>query len=234
MNDLFSIPDHFWLSLTQIIGIDMVLSGDNAVVIALAANSLPPQQQRMAVVWGAGAAVGMRIVLATLAVALLTLPYLKIFGAALLLWIGVKLMLPEDENKDIQSGESLIAAIKTIMIADAVMSLDNVIAVAGAAKGSVLLLALGLGISIPIVIFGSTILLKLMERFPIVVAFGAALLGYVGGEMVVSDPAIHHWVEAHVPRLHYVTAIGGALTVVIAGKMLTKKKLAEAPVADDI
>lgn len=231
---LFSIPDHFWVSLTQIIGIDMVLSGDNAVVIALAANSLPPKQQRMAVVWGAGAAVGMRIVLATLAVALLTLPFLKIFGAALLLWIGVKLMLPEDENKDVQSSESLIAAIKTIMIADAVMSLDNVIAVAAAAKGSILLLALGLGISIPIVIFGSTILLKLMERFPAVVVLGAALLGYVGGEMVVSDPSIHHWVEVHVPSLHYVTAIGGALTVVIAGKMLARKKLAEVPVADEV
>ncbi len=230
----FSIPDHFWVSLTQIVGIDMVLSGDNAVVIALAANSLPPKQQRMAVVWGAGAAVGMRIVLATIAVALLTLPFLKIFGAALLLWIGVKLMLPEDENKDIQSGENLIAAIKTIMLADAVMSLDNVIAVAGAAKGSVLLLALGLGISIPIVIFGSTILLKLMERLPVVIVFGAALLGYVAGEMAVTDPYVHHWVGSHMPGLHRIAAIAGAVTVVIAGKMLAKKKLAEIPVGDEV
>ncbi|NUM54428.1 MAG: TerC family protein [Candidatus Hydrogenedentes bacterium] len=234
MNGLFSIPDHFWVSLTQIIGIDMVLSGDNAVVIALAANSLPPRQQRMAVVWGAGAAVGMRVILATLAVALLSLPYLKLVGAALLLWIGVKLMLPEDDSKDVQSSENLIAAIKTIMLADAVMSLDNVVAVAAAAKGSVLLLALGLGISIPIVIFGSTILLKLMERFPVVITLGAALLGYVAGEMAVSDPAISQWIESHLPSLHRIVAVAGALAVVVAGRFLARRKAAEEPLPDEV
>lgn len=226
MNGFFSIPDHFWVSLTQIIGIDMVLSGDNAVVIALAAASLPARQQRMAVVWGAGAAVGMRIVLATLAVALLSLPFLKLIGAALLLWIGVKLMLPQDENKDVQSSKNLISAIKTIMLADAVMSLDNVIAVAAAAKGSVLLLALGLGISIPIVIFGSTILLKLMEKFPVIITLGGALLGYVAGEMAATDPAIKLWVDANLPILHQVAAFLGAIIVVVVGTLIARNKRA--------
>ena len=224
MMGFFHIPDHFWASLMQIIGIDMVLSGDNAVVIALAASSLPARQQRQAVVWGAGAAVGMRIALATLAVALLTLPYLKLAGAALLLWIGVKLLLPDHDNKDVQSGDSLVAAIKTIMLADMVMSLDNVVAVAAAAKGSVLLLALGLGISIPIVIFGSTILLKLMARFPVIVTLGGALLGYVAGEMATTDPAIIPWVDAHLPIVHRGAAIAGAAFVVLVGKGLAHKK----------
>ncbi|MCC6794802.1 MAG: TerC family protein [Candidatus Hydrogenedentes bacterium] len=255
MSEFFQLPEHFWVALSQIIAIDMVLSGDNAVVIALAANSLPPKQQRMAVFWGAGAAVGMRIVLASLALALLTLPYLKIIGAALLLWIGVKLLLPENDEKDIQSGHNLWAAIRTIMLADAVMSLDNVIAIAGAAKGNILLIAIGLLVSIPIVIFGSTLLLALMKKFPVIITAGAALLGYIAGEMVLSDPAVTGWISdrapisehgalmvgavatvgvkpwmaAHLPMLHKATAIAGAATVVLIGKFLARKKLAETP-----
>ena len=157
----------FWVALLQIIGVNIVLSGDNAVVIALAARSLPPKQQKAAVMWGSGAAVIMRIVLTIIAVEMLKWPYLKLIGAVLLLWIAVKLLLPEDGGEDgIQASGSMAAAIKTILIADLVMSLDNVIGVAAAAKGNTTLLIIGLAISIPLVIFGATHLLKLMERIP--------------------------------------------------------------------
>src|SRR5919204_1616709 len=167
----------FWLGLLKIIGVNVILSGDNAVVIALAARSLPAKQQKQAVFWGAGAAVIMRIVLTIFAVALLTLPWLKLIGSLLLFWIGVKLLIPEEDDAEIEASEHLITAIKTILIADLVMSLDNVIAVAAAAGGSVVLLVLGLAISIPLVIFGATMLMKLMERWPIIITVGAALIG---------------------------------------------------------
>src|SRR4249920_704855 len=178
----------FWVALMQIIGVNIVLSGDNAVVIALAARSLPQKQQKAAVLWGSGAAVIMRIILTVVAVEMLKWPYLKLIGAVLLLWIAVKLLVPEDEGEgDINTSDNLMAAIKTILIADLVMSLDNVIGVAAAAKDSLLLLILGLGISIPLVVFGSTILLKLMDRFPIIITIGAGLLGWVSGEMAATD-----------------------------------------------
>ena len=148
----------FWIGLLKIIGVNIVLSGDNAVVIALAARSLPPKQQKLAIFWGAGAAVVLRIVLTVFAVALLALPWLKIIGGLLLFWIGVKLLVPEDGGDDIDASDNLIAAIKTILIADLVMSIDNVIAVAAAAQGSYVLLVLGLAISIPLVMFGATLL----------------------------------------------------------------------------
>ncbi|HEX7052632.1 MAG TPA: TerC family protein [Burkholderiales bacterium] len=181
----------FWIGLAKIIGVNIVLSGDNAVVIALAARSLPPKQQKQAVIWGSLAAIVMRVVLTLFAVALLSLPWLKLIGSLLLFWIGTKLLIPEDEEEDIAASDQLIAAIKTILIADLVMSLDNVIAVAAAAGGSYLLLALGLAISIPLVIFGATLLLKLMERFPVIITIGAALIGWVAGEMLVADSALH-------------------------------------------
>src|SRR5499426_4254337 len=183
----------FWIGLLKIIGVNIVLSGDNAVVIALAARALPAKQQKQAIFWGAGAAVVMRIVLTIFAVALLTLPWLKLIGAALLLWIGVKLLVPEEGGDDVDASDSLIAAIKTILIADLVMSLDNVIAVAAAAGGSYVLLILGLAISIPLVIFGSTLLLHLMERFPVIITIGAGLIGWVAGEMLVADAALEGW-----------------------------------------
>src|SRR3954468_941448 len=158
----------FWLGLAKIIGVNIILSGDNAVVIALAARSLPPKQQKLAIFWGAGAAIVLRIVLTLFAVALLALPWLKLVGSVLLFWIGIKLLIPEDDEADIKAHEHLMSAIKTILIADLVMSLDNVIAVAAAAGGNVVLLVLGLAISIPLVIFGATLLIKLMERFPII------------------------------------------------------------------
>jgi len=194
----------FWTGLLTIIWVNIILSGDNAVVIALAARSLPPHQQNKAVFWGAGAAVVMRIVLTIVAVELLKLSYLKLIGAALLLWIAVKLMIPEGDDDDgIESSSNLWAAIKTILIADLVMSLDNVIAVAAAAKGSLTLLILGLAISIPLVIFGSTLLLKLMERYPIIITVGAGILGWVAGEMAATDPVIDEWVKASAAWLHW-------------------------------
>jgi YjbE family integral membrane protein len=223
----------FWIALAQIIGINIVLSGDNAVVIALAARSLPPRQQKQAVLWGSGAAVAMRIVLTVVAVELLKLPWLKLVGAALLFWIAVKLLLPESEGEGGRNaGSGMAAAVKTILIADLVMSLDNVIAVAAAAKGSLLLLILGLGISIPLVIFGSTLLLGLMERFPVIITIGAALLGWVAGEMMISDPVVKSWIDANAAWLHYAGPAAGAAAVVVVGKLLAKRR-EEAPVILD-
>ncbi len=230
----------FWVGLGKIIWVNLLLSGDNAVVIALAARSLPPQQQKMAVLWGAGAAGVMRVILTIFAVALLTLPWLKIVGGVLLLWIGVKLLVPEDDEEQVASSDNLWQAIKTILIADLVMSLDNVLAVAAAADSAApsaemaamkyTLLILGLGISIPIVIFGSTLMLKLMERWPVIITLGGALLGWIAGEMMVTDPAIDAWVEHNAAWLEHwrVAAIAGAVLVVIVGMWLAKRQQAHA------
>src|SRR5678815_718582 len=182
-----------WTALLKIIGVNIILSGDNAVVIALAARSLPAKQQKQAIIWGSAAAIVMRVVLTIFAVALLTLPWLKLIGSLLLFWIGVKLLIPEEGDEDIKASDQLLAAIKTILVADLVMSLDNVIAVAAAAGGSLMLLILGLAISIPLVIFGSTLMIKLMERFPIIVMLGAGLIGWVAGEMLAADAALKGW-----------------------------------------
>jgi len=217
----------FWIALLQIIGVNIVLSGDNAVVIALAARSLPADQQKRAIAWGSGAAVVMRIVLTIVAVELLRLPYLKLAGAALLLWIAVQLLQPEeseDGHATVVSG--LGAAIKTILLADLVMSLDNVIAVAAAAKGSVLLLIIGLAISIPLVVFASRILLVLMERFPVIITAGAALLGWVAGDMAVTDPIDKPWVDLHAAFLHWGAPLVCAVAVVVVGKWLAARKTA--------
>jgi YjbE family integral membrane protein len=220
----------FWAGLGQIILINLVLSGDNAVVIALAARSLPPQQQKQAILWGSGAAVVMRITLTIVAVELLRLPLLKIVGGLLLLWIAVQLMLPEEEGAGkARAGVGFWAAMRTILVADLVMSLDNVIAVAAAAKGSLTLLILGLAISIPLVIFGSTLLLKVMERFPVIITIGAALLGWVAGEMFVSDPLVKDWVDAAAAMLHWLAPVAGAVLVIAAGMLLARRALA-APV----
>ena len=186
----YVISAEFWVGLVKIIGVNVILSGDNAVVIALAARSLPRKQQTQAIIWGSGAAIVMRILLTLFAVALLTLPWLKIVGSLLLFWIGVKLLVPEEDDAEIEASDQLLSAIKTILVADLVMSLDNVIAVAAAAGGSVLLLILGLAISIPLVIFGATLLLKLIERFPVIITVGGALIGWVAGEMLVTDRAL--------------------------------------------
>lgn len=217
----------FWVSLAQIIGVNIVLSGDNAVVIALAARGLPPEQQKRAVAWGSGAAVVMRIVLTLVAVELLRLPYLKLVGAVLLLWIAVQLLLPEEEGESHESSATgMAAAVRTILLADLVMSLDNVIAVAAAAKGNNLLLVIGLAVSIPLVVFASRLLLGLMERFPVIIVLGAALLGWVAGEMAIGDPAASPWVDANAHWLHYGAPLAGAVAVVLIGKMLAARKTA--------
>ncbi|MEJ8837180.1 TerC family protein [Ramlibacter sp. AN1133] len=215
-------PD-FWVALMQIILINIVLSGDNAVVIALACRSLPPKQQKNAIIFGSIGAIVLRVILTFFAVFLLSQPYLKLVGAALLLWIGIGLLKGDDGEEDIESNAGLMAAIKTIIIADLVMSLDNVIGVAAAAKGNVPLLIIGLVISIPLIIFGSTIILKLMNRFPIIITIGAALLGWVAGEMAVSDPAIKAYVDANMHYLHTVAPAVGAVIVVALGKYLASR-----------
>ena len=213
----------FWAGLLKIIGADLVLSVDNAVVIALACRSLPPRQQKWGVALGAGAAVGLRIVFASFIVYLMSIPYLKLVGGILLFWVGYKLMLPEDDDKEISPAEHLWGAVRTIVIADAVMSLDNVIAVAAAADGSTVLLILGLLISIPLVIYGSRLLLVYIERYPIIVTIGAALIGYIGGEVIVSDPILAPWVEAHAPWLHFAAPMLGAVAVVAMGQFVAPR-----------
>ena len=230
----------FWLGLAKIIGVNIVLSGDNAVVIALAARSLPARQQKLAIFWGSGAAIAMRIVLTLFAVQLLTLPWLKFVGSLLLFWIGVKLLIEDDGGDNIESSDNLIAAIKTILIADLVMSLDNVIAVAAAAAGNLTLLVLGLAISIPMVIFGATLMLKLMERYPVIITIGAALIGMVAGEMLVTDIALKDWQSAAgiefdaegKPRvggfsLELMAGALGAAFVVLYGKWMAKRSEAK-------
>ena len=219
----------FWIGLIKIIWINIILSGDNAVVIALAARSLPQRQQKMAILWGSGAAVVLRIALTVVAVRLLALPYLQIAGGALLLWIGVQLMSDEEESAHgkVKEQAGLVSAVRTILIADLVMSLDNVIAVAAAANGSNVLLGLGLAISIPLVVFGSTLMIKLMERFPIIVLLGAALIGWVAGETIASDRALEPFAAAHA-WLHYAAATAGAAFVFIVGRWVSQRARADA------
>jgi len=221
--ELLMGPD-FWIGLVKIVWINIVLSGDNAVVIALAARSLPPDLQKKAVLFGSGAAVVLRIALTMVAARLLSLPYLQIVGGLLLLWIGVQL-LSDDEDGDGVAKEhgNLMTAVRTILIADLVMSLDNVIAVAAAAQGDMVLLILGLAISIPMVIFGSTLMIKVMERFPVVVLLGAALIGWVGGEAIMNDVALKPIVE-QAYWLHYVAASLGAVLVLGLGKLVQKRQ----------
>jgi YjbE family integral membrane protein len=219
----------FWTALLKIIGVNIILSGDNAVVIALAARSLPPKQQKQAIFWGAGAAIVLRIILTLFAVALLALPWLKLIGSVLLLWIGVKLLIPEDDDPGITASDNLMIAIRTILIADLVMSLDNVIAVAAAAGGSTILLVLGLAISIPLVIFGATLLVKIMDRFPIIVIIGAGLIGFVAGEMAWEDGALSAWTSHYPASMKYVSAVICAIFVIVLGQWLAKRHEASKP-----
>ena len=213
-----------WAALGSIILANIVLSGDNAVVIAMAARTLPAHQQKKAIFWGSGAAIVMRIILTLIAVEMLKWPYLKIVGALLLLYIGISLLSEdsgdEDGHKEIGS---LRAAIQTILVADLVMSLDNVLAVAAAAKGNTVLLIIGLAVSIPLIIFGSTLMLKVMDRFPIIITLGAALLGFLAGEMLLTDPAV----TARFGELSHdvVNAAGalGAVLVVAVGLWLQRR-----------
>lgn len=221
----------FWVALLQIIAIDILLGGDNAVVIALACRRLPPRLRNRGIFWGVFGAIALRVVLIFFAITLLKIPYLKITGALLLVWIGVKLLLPEEDgHHEIKASDHLLGAIKTIIVADAVMSLDNVIAIAGAARDSMILIVLGLLISVPIIVWGSKIVMVLMERYPFVITAGGALLGWIAGSMFASDVAVHDWVAAKAPWLDYLAPVAGALLVVVIGKLVAQR-LARARVA---
>lgn len=212
----------FWVAVVQIIAIDIVLGGDNAVVIALASRRLPEKQRNQAIFWGVFGAIGLRVVLIFFALSLLAIPFLKIVGALLLLWIGVKLLQPEPEDgaHEIDASTTLLGSIKTIIVADAVMSLDNVIAIAGAAKESIGLVIFGLLVSVPIIVWGSKLVMKLMDRFPLTIVIGAGLLGWIAGDMTVTDAATKEWIQSSMPLLHWLAPAAGALLVVILGKWL--------------
>lgn len=232
MFDYFFEPI-FWIGLGQIILIDIILSGDNAVVIALAVRSLKPHQQKTAIFWGTAAAIIFRLLLTIVATEMLEMPLLRIIGGLFLFRIAIQLMITEHESKDIKESSSMFIAIRTILIADAVMSLDNVISIAAVAHGNALLVLLGVAISIPFIVIGSTFLLKLMDRFPVIITAGAALLGWVAGEMLVTDPTVSHWIDIELPWTHvHIPLVGrfswmqplGALFVVVVGKCLNCRR----------
>jgi len=211
----------FWVAVVQIIIIDILLAGDNAVVIALACRNLPPDLQKKGIFWGVFGAIALRVVLTAFAASLLTLPWLKIVGGVLLLWIGVKLIGPGEQSEhDIHGHDNLWGAVRTVVVADFVMSLDNVIGVAGAAKGNILLLVFGLIVSIPLVVVGSQLILKAIERFPAVIVLGGGLLGWIAGELIATDPVTKPWVDGLGSWVHYGVAALGAVGVVALGKWL--------------
>ena len=223
----FMLSGVFWIGLLKIIWVNILLSGDNAVVIALASRELPPKQQKQAIIWGSVAAIVLRVILTAFAVQLLQLPWLKAIGAALLVWIGVQLLEEDEGDGEIKQASGLLSAIRTILIADLVMSLDNVIAVAAAADTSgdehrLLLVVLGLAMSIPVVIFGSTVVLRLMDRFPVIVTLGAMLLGWIAGEMLVSEAAIASYLSG-VAAPEWVFSAAGALVVLGIGKLRERR-----------
>ena len=223
---------HFWLAVGQIIMIDILLGGDNAVVIALACRKLPAHQRVKGILWGTAGAIVLRVVLIAFALTLLQVPFLKLVGAALLLWIGVKLLVPDDDaHSNIEGSDKLWAAVKTVIVADLVMSVDNVIAIAGAATGAgenhqMPLVIFGLLVSVPIIIWGSQLVLKLMDRFPFIITAGAMLLGWIAGTMALSDPAVKDLLP-QTPMWNYSLGVVGALSVFVVG-MVFKKRAAQA------
>ena len=216
----------FWVSALEIVVINILLSGDNAVVIALACRTLPRKERRWGVVWGAAGAVVLRIILTFFALELLAFPYLNLIGGALLIWIGIRLIVEEeDESHEVKAAERMMVAIRTIIIADLVMSLDNVIGVAGAARGSVALIVFGLVVSIPLVIVGARIIMNLIDRFPILIVAGGGLLGYVAGEMMVADTAVAPWIAERAAWLHWAAPAAGIVAVVAVAKWLEARAL---------
>jgi YjbE family integral membrane protein len=216
----------FWLAALEIVVINILLSGDNAVVIALACRNLPPRQRRWGVFWGAIGAIVLRIILTFFAVGLLQLSYLKIIGGALLVWIGIKLIAEEDGEggHDVQGSDRMLAAIRTVVIADLVMSIDNVLGVAAAARGNLLLLIFGLVVSVPLVIGGAQLIMRLIERFPVLIVAGGGLLGFVAGELIVDDSAIVDWIHAHAAWLTWAAPVIGIALVVGPAKWLEGRR----------
>ena len=237
--DMFTSVD-FWMAVGQIILIDILLGGDNAVVIALACRSLPPAQRTQGIIWGTAGAIVLRVILIFFALTLLKIPFIKLVGGALLLWIGIKLLMPDhsEGHDNIAASDKLWGAVKTVIVADFVMSLDNVIAIAGAAEGAgagntMPLVVFGLLVSIPIIVWGSQLVIKLMDRYPVIITGGGMLLGWIAGTMAISDPALSAWVPTLppdgsgppdvVPRWHYAAGIVGALFVLGAGRWLAAR-----------
>lgn len=232
----------FWVAVGQIIMIDILLGGDNAVVIALACRKLPAKQRTQGILWGTAGAILLRVILIFFALTLLAIPYLKIVGALLLVWIGVKLLVPDDDDAhgDIQASDKLWAAVKTVIVADLVMSVDNVIAIAGAAEGAggdhkMPLVVFGLLVSIPIIVWGSQLVIKLMDRFPSIITIGGMLLGWIAGTMAVTDPAVLGWVPMQaaakagaapevVDAVRYGAGVVGALLVLALGKLIAARR----------
>ncbi len=220
---------HFWLAVGQIIMIDILLGGDNAVVIALACRQLPAHQRTKGILWGTAGAIVLRVILIAFALTLLGIPFLKLVGALLLVWIGVKLLVPEDEGEhdNIKASDKLWGAVKTVIIADLVMSIDNVIAIAGAAQGAgekhqLPLVIFGLLVSIPIIVWGSQLVLKLMDRFPMIITLGGMLLGWIAGTMAHTDPGI----AAYLPEgktWNYAFGVAGAVLVLAIGTLMQKR-----------
>lgn len=220
-----------WVTVFQIILVDVLLGGDNAVVIALACRNLKPERRMQGILWGTAGAITLRVILIGFALTLLVLPYVKIVGGLLLFWIGVKLMAPANDNADIKGSDTLMSAIKTIIVADFVMSLDNVVAIAGAAQSAhadhqVVLVIFGLLVSVPIIIWGSTILLKLIDRFPLIVTFGAGLLGWIAAGMLVSDVAITEQFGAVGGNIKLAIEVAGGLLVVLIGYLVATRRQA--------
>ncbi|SEP49126.1 integral membrane protein, YjbE family [Methylobacterium sp. ap11] len=229
--DYASAP--FWIAVLQVVWIDILLSGDNAVVIAMACRSLPERQRRIGILLGAGTAVALRIAFALAVSTLLGVPFLRILGGVLLLWIAVKLVTGEDEEAhDLEPSQTLWRAVRTIAIADAVMSLDNVVAIAAASKGHPELFVIGLLLSIPLIVTGASLITALIQRFPAVIWAGAGLLGWIAGEMIVTDPLIAGRVAAFPNLAHYGAAAAGAVLVVLLGAVLARRRPESAAAAE--
>ena len=217
----------FFIALVQIVAIDIVLGGDNAIIIALACRNLPKKQKRLGILWGTAGAIILRVILVFFASALMTTPGLRLIGGVLLLWIGIKLLTDqagdELEGKIAQKG-SLMGAIQTIIIADFVMSLDNALAIAAASKGSMFLVVFGLVVSVPIIIGGSAIILKLMERYPFIITLGAGLLGWLGGDLIANDKINETILPAIILQSPWILAMTGAGIVVSLGSLLAVRR----------
>jgi YjbE family integral membrane protein len=225
----------FWVDVLKIIAIDLLLSGDNAVVIALACRNLPQEQRKKGILFGVAGAIGLRVVLTFFAVGLLSLPYLKLAGALLLIWIGIKLILPESRNHgdgSIKAAAHLWGAVKTIIVADFIMSLDNVLGVAGAAHGNVWLLGFGLLVSIPLIAWSSQLVLRLIDRYPVIIYLGGALLGYVAGEMLIGDSIVAGLIKSGPGILHILLPLACAVLVVLVGAWLAWRMTAMTEVID--
>ena len=224
------IDDALIIAILQIIAIDIVLGGDNAIIIALACRNLPARQKRLGILWGTAGAIFLRCILVFFASTLLTVPSLKLIGGLLLIWIGIKLLTEEDEIDEdtVKQSGNLIEAVRTIIIADFVMSLDNSVAIAAAAKGNMTLVIFGLALSVPIIIGGSAIILKMMKRFPIIISAGAALLGWLAGDLIANDPLLKDQLATLPTYAPKVAAASGALLVVVAGRIIAARNAGSA------